>query len=85
MGKLIKPKSLLKCCKKQKETANLAWFAYVAITNFNDKIMLKVHIDYEANKNDASMIELSNSFANSMCNFQTFVAQEFAIQEMFGT
>lgn len=47
-----------------------------------NRLILRFHIDFEKQKNNSLYSEFAIAFANSFCNFQTYVVQEYAIKKM---
>jgi len=63
-----------KCCKSKKGTSGksgdpMPWLAYVGITKFQQRIIMRTNIDFEKDKNTSGMQQLSEAFADSLCNF----------------
>ena len=70
------------CCSSRRAKEEKSWYAYVVTTRIANRLFLRAHIDYEAFKKDPSVEAFSKSMATSLCNFQTFIAQEFVIREL---
>ena len=48
--------------------------AYFGMTKFYDKLIVRVHIDFEKNKSDSVVKDFAFQFASSFANFYTYVS-----------
>lgn len=57
--------------------------AYFGMTKFYDKLIIRIHIDFEKCKTDLMVKEFALQFASSFANFHTYVSQEFLIFNLY--
>ena len=72
--------SFLPCCKSKKGASKskpVPWMGYIALTQFMNKVIVRVHIDYEQLKADRHQQTFSLQFCKSFSSFQTYIEQEY--------